>query len=257
MSDATVIEREQSTECVLDVSGMDCASCVAHVTKAATAMPGVTKADVNLTRGRAVVAFDPAVVRPEQIAAAISDAGYPTTPESPETDAVTAEEQRLLRQRQHAREWGMRAVAGIVLWLPVEVLHHVLPRPGVHPPHHGLGWMDWLGFATATVAIAFIGGAFYRSAWRAAVRGTSNMDTLISLGASVAYAYSLVAMGGTLAGWWGRPELYFMEATGLLGLISLGHWLEARARDQAGSAIRELLNLTPAVALRVRQDRAA
>jgi Cu+-exporting ATPase len=249
MSNATVEADERAQEVALDVSGMDCASCVAHVTRAATAMPGVRRADVNLARGRAVVAFDPGVVRPEQIAAAISDAGYPATPEAPEADALAAEEQRLLRQRRHAREWGRRAVAGIVLWLPVEVVHKVLAWTGHHD--HGLGWLDWLSFATATVGILFIGGAFYRSAWRAARRGTSNMDTLISMGATVAYAYSLVAMIGTLLDRWAKPELYFMEATGLLGLVSLGHWLEARARDQAGSAIRELLNLAPAVAIRL------
>src|SRR5436190_23405942 len=78
------------------------------------------------------------------------------------------------------------------------------------------------------------------------------MDGLSGRGARVAYGYSVVAVVGKLGGWWGvLPDLYFMEATGLLALISLGHWLEARARDQAGSAIRELLNLAPAVALRV------
>src|SRR5215217_9494566 len=115
MNESTVLTDEPPTdpspqECVLDVSGMDCASCVAHVTRAATAMPGVRRADVNLARGRAVVEFDPAVVRPEQIASAISDAGYPTTPEAPATDAVAAEEQRIQRQRKHAHEWGMRAL---------------------------------------------------------------------------------------------------------------------------------------------------
>src|SRR5438477_382192 len=143
--------------------------------------------------------------------------------------------------------------AGIALWAPVEFMHSVLPWFGVHlGPHHGIGWMDWLSFATATVAIVFIGGAFYRSAWRALVRRTSNMDTLISMGASVAYVYSLVALVGYLAGAWHHlPDLYFMESAGLLALISLGHWLEARARDSAGSAIRELLNLAPATALRI------
>ncbi|MBW3671092.1 MAG: hypothetical protein KY432_05395, partial [Acidobacteria bacterium] len=68
---------------------------------------------------------------------------------------------------------------------------------------------------------------------------------------------SLVAFIGYLAGWWGQlPDLYFMEATGLLALISLGHWLEARARTAAGSAIRELLNLAPATALRLREGEA-
>src|SRR5690348_17180427 len=98
MSDGTFTTDGGVQECVLDVSGMDCASCVSHVSKAATALPGVRRADVNLARGRAVVAFDPAVVRPERIAEAISDAGYPTTPEAPETNAVAAEEERMLRQ---------------------------------------------------------------------------------------------------------------------------------------------------------------
>jgi Cu+-exporting ATPase len=243
-----------AAECVLDVSGMDCASCVAHVTKAATSVAGVRRADVNLARGRAVVAFDPAVVRPEVIASVITEAGYPAVPERAEEDAGEAERRRIDRQRAHARGWFWRAMAGIALWAPVEGLHWGLRVAGWHEPHHGVGWMDWLAFATATVAIVLIGGAFYASAWRALVRRTSNMDTLISMGASVAYGYSLVAMAGALLGWWAKPPLYFMEATGLLALISLGHWLEARARDQAGSAIRELLNLTPAVALRVKED---
>jgi Cu+-exporting ATPase len=226
---------------------MDCASCVAHVTRAATALPGVRRADVNLARGRAVVAFEPGAVKPEAIASAITGAGYPATPQAAGADAAATERLRIDRQRAHARAWFVRAVVGIVLWLPVEILHWALPH------HHGIGWIDWLALATATVAIAFIGGAFYRSAARALVRGTSNMDTLISMGASVAYGYSLVALVGALMGRWALPAVYFNEATGLLALISLGHWLEARARDQAGSAIRELLNLAPAMALRLGQ----
>jgi len=241
-------------ECVLDVTGMTCASCVAHVTKTAAALPGVRKADVNLARGRAVVEFDPARVDPGQIAQAISHAGYPSTPQTDHHDSAAAEEHRIQHQREHARQWLMRAVAGIILWLPVELMHWLMPVLGIHAPHHGPGWMDWLAFATSTIAIVFIGGAFYRSAWNALRHRTSNMDTLISMGASVAYVYSLVALIGTLLGRWNLPSLYFMEATGLLALISLGHYLEARARDQAGSAIHQLLNLTPPVALRLKGD---
>ncbi len=79
------------------------------------------------------------------------------------------------------------------------------------------------------------------------------MDTLISLGATVAWAYSAVNLGGHLLGWWGPPEhVYFTEGTALLALISVGHWLEARARDRAGNAIRALMQLAPATALRLR-----
>jgi Cu+-exporting ATPase len=115
--------------------------------------------------------------------------------------------------------------------------------------------MHWLALATATVSIVYVGWAFYRSAWGALLRRTSNMDTLIAMGASVAYVYSLVAFVGYLTGAWATlPELYFMEASGLLALISLGHWLEARARQSAGSAIHELLSLAPAVAMRIGDD---
>jgi Cu+-exporting ATPase len=251
MADVAIASDPSTDQCVLDVSGMDCASCVSHVTKAAQSLPGVRKAEVNLARGRAVVEFDPAAVAPADIASAISRVGYPAVPQDAQRDPAAAEEERLLRQQEHARAWLLRAVLGIVLWLPVELMHWVLPWFGVHRAHHGVGWMDWLGFATATLAIVLIGGGFYRSAWKALLRATSNMDTLIAMGASVAYGYSLVALGGAVMGRWALPPIYFMEATGLLALISLGHWLEARARDQAGSAIRQLLNLTPAVALRM------
>src|SRR6185436_12478255 len=88
-------------------------------------------------------------------------------------------------------------------------------------------------------------------------RGTTNMDVLISMGASVAYFYSLVLIVGAWLGAWSQPvagRLYFMESTGLLALISLGHWLEARARQSAGSAIHELLELAPATALKLADD---
>src|SRR5256885_5089396 len=97
--------------------------------------------------------------------------------------------------------------------------------------HHS--WMPWLALITSTIAITYVGSAFYKSAWSALRHRTSNMDTLIAMGASVAYLYSLIAFLGYLAHQWNLPTLYFNESAGLLTLISLGHWLEARARDRA------------------------
>ncbi|MCH8271468.1 MAG: cadmium-translocating P-type ATPase, partial [Planctomycetes bacterium] len=85
------------------------------------------------------------------------------------------------------------------------------------------------------------GSAFYRSAWSAARVGTTNMDTLIAIGATAAYVLSWVSL---LGGQNGVP-LYFGESAALLTLISLGHWLEARTTSQTGSAVRELLSLQP------------
>ncbi|MEA2733656.1 MAG: P-type Cu+ transporter, partial [Humisphaera sp.] len=239
---------------MLAVGGMDCASCVATVERAARKVGGVEQCAVNLARGRAVVRFDPKQTDPDVVAAAITDAGYPTHAET--HAGANAEEHRVAEHAAHAESWFRRAMVGVALWLPVELLHWTLALTsgGEHFAHRHF-WMHWVALITSTVAIVYVGWAFYRSAWKALLRGTSNMDTLIAMGASVAYGYSLVAFVGYLAGWWRElPDLYFMEATGLLALISLGHWLEARARTAAGSAIRELLNLAPATALRLNAD---
>src|SRR5688500_2099468 len=236
------------------VAGMDCASCVVHVEKAAKSVPGVRSVNVSLARGRAVVEFDPSATDLQRVADAITDSGYPARPEV--HAHANAEEHRVAEHAAHAGSWFRRAMIGIALWLPVELLHWTLVfTSGAEHFAHRYGWMNWLSLVTSTIAIVYVGWAFYKSAWRALLRGTSNMDTLIAMGASVAYVYSLVAFFGYLARWWGQlPDLYFTESTGLRALISLGHWLEARARTAAGSAIRELLNLAPATALLIEEN---
>jgi P-type Cu+ transporter len=236
---------------------MTCASCVAHVQKAARAVPGVDAAEVNLARGRAVVRFDPGRTDPARISEAITAAGYPAAPQEAGVEAQNAEAKRLQRQMHEARAWFRRAVVGILLWLPLEAIHWTMRAVG--PVHYRLMpaqamWMGWAALIASTIAVLYVGSRFYASAFRALRMRTSNMDTLISLGATVAYGYSLIYFVAGLLGWLSPPtedRLYFMEASGLLALISLGHWLEARARQSAGSAIRELLNLAPSVALRL------
>jgi Cu+-exporting ATPase len=242
------------------VNGMDCASCVAHVERAMKDVPGVRSANVSLARGRASVSFDASKTTPERIAAAATDAGYPSAPESPGVAAGNVEEERLQRQTREARAWFNRAVVGVVLWLPLEATHWLFRAFGDGHLHHAPAqqtWMAWTSLVTSTVALVYLGGKFYRSAWGALRRRTTNMDTLIAMGASVAYAYSLTYFAGGLLGRWTPPvleQLYFMESTGLLALVSFGHWLEARARQSAGSAIHELLSLAPATALRLVDD---
>jgi P-type Cu+ transporter len=244
-------------EAALSVSGMNCASCVAHVEKAARSVAGVSGVQVNLARSRAVVQYDPERTDPAKVAAAITDSGYAAAPESPGVAAGDIEEERLHHHAAESRAWFRRAVIGVLLWLPVEAAHWILQltRGRGHAHHGGSLTMEYIAWATSTLALILVGSGFYRSAWRAFRRRTTNMDTLIAMGATVAYLYSAIALIGYKAGWWNQlPDLYFIEAAGLLALISTGHWLEARARDTAGSAIRELLNLAPAVAHRLDDD---
>jgi Cu+-exporting ATPase len=249
MQSGSTTPSTETREAAIAVTGMDCASCVSHVEHAAAGVPGVQACEVNLTRGRAVVRYNPALTDPDVVAEAISKSGYAAQPEDLSVSAANAEEQRLARQRAHARAWLRRAVAGIALWLPVELTHWVLYLTSPHAHVHL--WMDCLTLVASTIALVYVGAGFYQGAWAGLKRGTSNMDTLIAMGSTVAYLYSLIAFVGYLLGWWSvLPNLYFMEAAGLLALISFGHYLEARARDKAGSAIRELLNLAPATAMR-------
>jgi Cu+-exporting ATPase len=229
-------------EITLAVSGMDCASCVSHVEKAASRLPGVNSCRVNLATGRAVVRFDSQSVSAEQVAQAITSAGYGATPQTSELAVRSTREDA---RHAAARAWLARAIVGVILWLPVELTHWILHARGLMPV-----WLDWTAFVTSTVALIYVGWGFYSSALRALLHLTVNMDTLIAIGATVAWLYSLVAFAGWQLGYFGRPAaLYFMESSGLLALISLGHWLEAEARDSAGSAIRQLLDLSPATAL--------
>lgn len=258
MSNTTIEPTEASDACEIgiSVSGMDCASCVAHVQNAIKKVQGVHSANVNLARGRAAVSFDPSKTDVAQIAGAITNSGYPAKPEDASHNAADAEHQRMEDQAHHTANWFRRFVVGALLWFPVEVTHWVLQATSTtaHASHGGAPapphlWLEYVAAVTSTIAIVYVGSSFYGSAWSALRRGTSNMDTLISMGATVAYVYSLVSFIGYLTGAFGTlPHLYFMESTGLLALISLGHWMEARARNSAGSAIRELLDLAPAKA---------
>jgi len=232
------------TQANLAVSGMHCASCVASIENTARA-GGAAQCQVNLATGRASVQFDPERTSLDAIARAITASGYPTS-RSGANDVAAS-------RSRDARRWLLRAVVGWILWLPLELTHWLTRLLGHHhgpaDPHD---WMTWAALLTSTVALIFVGGAFYRSAAAALRRRTSNMDTLIALGATVAWGYSLTATLGYWLGIWGPPAaIYFLEATGLLALVSLGHWLEARARDLAGYSIRSLMTLAPPTALRL------
>ncbi|MDX1925405.1 MAG: heavy metal translocating P-type ATPase, partial [Pirellulaceae bacterium] len=151
------------------------------------------------------------------------------------------------QQQANERTWRYRAIVGMGLWLPLETLHWTASAMHWHGP-----WMSWMMFVGALVIIVFAGSEFYKSAWRAAMLGTTNMDTLISIGATTAFVYSTIVLV------FGLDQMtYFAEACGLLGIVSLGHWFEARASSSAGSAVRELLRMQPETAEVLQSDGAS
>jgi Cu+-exporting ATPase len=213
---------------------MDCAGCAASIQRALEARPGVRSAAVSFTDGLATVVGDS--LRPEALVEAVRDRGFEAEPLGDEVAAPAELRSEIeLRQARREHQWRNRAMVGLGLWVPMAIVHW-----GVAD----VPWKPWFLLAGATIVIATAGWGFYRSAAAAARRLTTNMDTLIAMGATTAYVYSLVVFVLHFADLSGQT-FYFSEAAALLGLISLGHWLEARASAKAGSAVRELLELQP------------
>ncbi len=225
------------------ISGMDCAGCAGSVGRAIERVPGVRSAQVDFGTAEALVrgpAIDPAAIE-----RAVRAAGFQA--EAMAVARTPVEHRSEIERAQLARErgWARRSAAGLLIWLPMVALHWAAP-------HEWAAWKPWALAALATLAVAVVGTGFYRSTLRALRAGRTNMDTLISLGATTAWISSLVKLIGHATGHLPEPEaLWFGETAGLFTLVSIGHWLEARAGSRAGAAIRELLELQPDTASRL------
>lgn len=171
----------------LAITGMHCASCVARVESALATVPGVEEARVNLATERARVRVDPAVVREEQLAEAVARAGYAAR--RAEADPSAGAESLRRERAEHVAYWRRRLLVGVALTVPLAILGlgpMLLPHVFGHAP-----WTGWAMFALATPLQVYLGAPFYRGAWLRLKQGSTNMDTLIALGSTTAYAYSL------------------------------------------------------------------
>ena len=229
----------------LTVEGMTCASCSGRVEKALAAIPGVTSAQVNLATGSATVLHSPAVT-PQALAEAVTAKGYPT-----QVQADTG---------HHMHDHGGDAATlrrnfliALALTLPVFVAEmggHAFPAFH-HWLHMTIGQQPlWiLEFLLTTAVLAGPGRMFFRIGFPALARRAPEMNSLVALGASAAWAYSTVATfaPGLLPA--DSRHVYFEAAAVIVTLILLGRWLEARAKGRAGDAIRRLVELAPDTAL--------
>ncbi len=210
----------------LAVSGMTCATCAGRIEKALAAVPGVTRAEVNLASDKATVEGLSGVLRPADLIAAVRRAGYeaalPAT--DPEHDRALA---AAAARRARGESW--RITAALVLSAPL-----LLPMLGLMLP-------GWLQLLLATPVQFLLGARFYVGAWKALRARTGNMDLLVVLGTSTAYFYSLYLM---LAGPPGA-HLYFEGAAVVIALVMLGKWLEGRAMRSTTAAIEALMSLRP------------
>ncbi len=212
-------------ELVLDIEGMTCASCVAKVERALDHVPGVDMVAVNLATRTATVHGQVGDTAP--LVGAVIGAGYGARPHDDHRDPT-----------QEERSWRRRlAVAA-----PCTVATLILAFG-----FSGSWWAVLAAWALATPVIAWAGSPFFVHAFRAARHGTTSMDTLIALGASAAYGYSVWTVLSAPAGT--TPTAYFDTAAVIVTFILVGKTIEARARASAGDASRALLARMPAEAV--------
>ena len=233
------------THVELRVRGMTCASCAVRIERELNKLDGVS-ASVNYATARASVDYDAARVSPEMLSGTIEATGYQGslaapagTRKDPAADQGGVDEVTVLRHR---------LTGAVVLTLPVVLLAMV-------PAWQFSGW-QWLAAVLATPVVLWGGLDFHRATWLSLRHRTATMDTLVSVGALSAWAWSLVALVFLGAGrvgartdftllprHAGTSDVYFDVASTIVTIILVGRYLEARARRSSGAALEALLEM--------------
>ena len=212
----------------LALEGMTCAACASRIERTLNRLEGV-EASVNYATETAQVAFQGSATTVDSLIAAVARAGYGAHLHEAGTVADhEADRRAALRQFLVAAAFTAPFLADMA-WMFTGAAHHLLP--------------PWLQLALAT-PVQFVSGArFYRGAWHALRGGAANMDVLIAIGTTMAYAFSAVV---TL--WSLDQHVYFEAGAVVITLVILGKWLEARAKARTSAALRSLAQLQPRVA---------
>jgi Cu+-exporting ATPase len=221
---------------ILKVKGMSCQNCARHVHEAIQELPGVTYARVDLDKAEAVVKWKSGDPAEKELLKALEEAGYPSQ---------VLKEPSSENSESTGSGWKFNVILGSAVIVPLMVAEWGF----------GLGnqpWFCWVSFLLVLPVQVFGGARFYRGAWQQLKVGQSNMDTLVALGSTAAFLFSIYGLLFPAR----VGHTYFMEAAAIITLISVGHWLESMASSRAAQAVRQLLTLAPATAHRLRADQA-
>jgi Cu+-exporting ATPase len=242
----------------IGIADMSCANCATTVETALADAPGVVTATVNYATDEAQVTYNPADTSRDALYAVVEDAGYAPVREagadgataedgdrSGDGDARDAARRGEIRRQRRLTLFGAALAAPLLLFIADRFL-----LGGVFP-HRVFGVeVGWIEFLLATPIQVVLGRPFYRNSYTALVKnGRANMDVLIALGSSTAYVYSVAVLLGAVAG-----SRYFDTAALILVFITLGNYLEARSKGQAGEALRKLLEMEAETATLVDDD---
>jgi len=219
---------------IYPVGGMTCASCVAHVEDALKDVPGVISVAVNLGSEKATVEYIEGTTYAD-MKKAVEDAGYELGKEIEGLEDVSETSQREVRKVRN------RFIIAAILTIPIVVMM-------LTPMFTGMNYLLW---ALATPVQFWAGWRFYKGAWGALKHRTTDMNTLIAVGSSAAYIYSVIAtvFPRVFTANGIQANVYFDTSAAIITLILLGRYLEARAKGQTSEAIKKLIGLQPKTAI--------
>lgn len=230
----------------LSLSGMHCSSCALIIEKSLNKVSGVSKAHVNFAAEKAVVTYDGDAAKEEALIDAVKKAGYSATIINEKDTQFEAN-----KRKQEIQSQFNKFIISLILSLPMVyfmLFDFFAWTPGAAQllPYVGI-----ISLILSTPVQFIMGRGFYKGAWSALRMKTFNMDSLIAIGTSVAYFYSLVNyayyywVNKSLIGLNGSkiPELYFETAAFLITFVILGKWLEAQAKGRTSDAIKKLMGL--------------
>ncbi|WP_088051916.1 heavy metal translocating P-type ATPase [Virgibacillus dakarensis] len=234
------------------ITGMTCASCVQTIEKATRKLDGVMESNVNLATEKLAVQYDPTVVSVSDITQAVSNAGYEAHEDAEANDSAD-------KKQKNIKSMWTRFLGSAIFTIPllyISMGHLVgMPLPGILDPGVNPEWFSLVQLIL-TLPVIFYGWKFYAVGYKTLFKGHPNMDSLVALGTSAAFVYSV---GATIAIWFGyssyAENLYYEAAVVILTLITLGKYLEVRSMGKTSEAIEKLMGLAPKKAIVIRDGK--
>ena len=228
---------------VLRISGMHCASCATLITKALVKTPGVKSANVNYAAAKATIDFDEAAIDERKLMGVVASKGYKAEPASSDPHADH------MKGQDHIRHYKKLFLISLMFALPAFLIGMFFMMDGLFFIGYEVPFANVLLWFLATPVQFYVGWSFYQGTWSALKNKSANMDTLIALGTTAAYFFSVYAV---LAG---LEQQYFEISAILITLVILGKWLEALATGKTSEAIQKLMGIAPKTAIVMRNGK--
>lgn len=242
-----------------DVTGMTCSACSAHVEKSVCKLEGIAAVNVNLLQNSMTVEYDEAVLKTDDIIHAVESGGYGAFPQgAKQADAASEAPRNVAAEEMHSMK--KRLIASFCFLIPLFYISmgHMMGAP---LPAVLLGNENIMSFALTqlllTTPVLIINKKYFTVGFKALWNRAPNMDSLIALGSSASYLYSIFAIyamgwhlgrGNIMQAHHYSMELYFESAAMILTLITVGKYMETRSKGKTSEAISKLMDLAPKMA---------